>query len=224
MVKRLFDIVFSLLAVVVFSPVFIVVAIAIVLTSPGPILYSATRAGVNGKPFVMHKFRTMYVAHGQASKITALHDNRVFPVGALLRRVKIDELPQLFDILVGNMSIVGPRPEDITIVKHHYKEVDMSTLSVRPGLASPGSIFNYTHSRDYLDDENPEASYLNKLLPVKLAIERVYIENQSFWYDIKIILRTIKVIIQTIIGVTEFKDPWELKQAYMQAYIEGKKN
>ena len=212
MVKRLFDIIFSLLAIIVLSPVFIIAVIGILISSRGSVLYEAKRAGINGKPFVMHKFRTMNLSDSNTSKITAIRDHRVFPFGAFLRMAKIDELPQLFDVLIGRMSIVGPRPEDISIVREHYTEEDMRTLLVRPGLASPGSIFNYTHAQKYLDNASPEESYLEQLLPVKLAIERVYIERQSFWYDIKIIIRTIMVIFQNLFGIRCFKDPWEFKQ------------
>lgn len=212
MVKRLFDIVFSFLALVLLSPVFVFASIGIAVASRGPIFYKANRAGIRGKPFTMHKFRTMHVSNSNISKITGIHDDRIFPFGDFLRAIKVDELPQLYDILIGSMSIVGPRPEDVSIVNNYYSAKDMETLSVKPGLASPGSIFNYTHAEEYLDDNDPENTYIEKLLPVKLAIERVYIENQSFLYDLKIILRTVVVIFLKTFGKKVFKYPWELAQ------------
>jgi lipopolysaccharide/colanic/teichoic acid biosynthesis glycosyltransferase len=120
MVKRLFDVVFAALAIVMLAPACLVAAIAIRLTSPGPVLYQALRTGRGGADFVMYKFRTMHVIQSSHSVITAANDARIFPVGRILRATKFDELPQLFNVLRGQMSIVGPRPEDPAIVKKHY--------------------------------------------------------------------------------------------------------
>ena len=113
------------------------------------------------------------------------------------------------NVLIGDMSVVGPRPEDINIVKKYYSEQEMKTLSVKPGIVSPGSIYNYTHSHLYLDGADVENSYIKKLLPVKLALEIIYIERMNFFYDLQLIWRTIVTIIKIMLGVKEFKDPVE---------------
>ena len=156
MVKRLFDIVASLTALVVLSPALLIVAAGIRLLDGGPIFFLARRVGLNGELFTMHKFRTMRTEQGiAASIISSSGDRRVFPFGKFLRRSKIDELPQLYDVLRGKMSIVGPRPEDPAIVRDHYAPEHMETLKVRPGLASPGSIYNYTHGEETIGRERP---------------------------------------------------------------------
>ena len=201
MAKRLFDIVASLTALVVLSPVFLIAAVGIRLLDGGPIFFLARRVGLNGELFTMHKFRTMRVTQGTAASIiSSSGDSRVFPFGRLLRRLKIDELPQLYDVLRGKMSIVGPRPEDPAIVRDHYAPEHMETLTVRPGLASPGSIYNYTHGEELIGQGAPERDYVERLLPVKLALEQVYVRNASLWYDLRVIFRTIGVIVRIACG------------------------
>ncbi|MCC6126041.1 MAG: sugar transferase [Pirellulales bacterium] len=210
--KRPFDIVAAAAALIVLSPIFLIAALGIRLSSRGPVLYRATRAGKNGRPFVMHKFRTMRIEQGnRASAITAAGDDRVFAVGRLLRALKIDELPQLYDILRGEMSLVGPRPEALEIVRDHYAPEHWETLAVRPGLASPGSIYNYTHGEKLIGKENPERDYLEKLLPLKLALDEVYVRQAGFVYDLRIIVRTAMVIVQIALGKRRFADPPEMK-------------
>ena len=211
MAERLFDIVASLIALVLLSPIILVAAIGIRLSSRGPILFRAERAGRNGEPFVMHKFRTMHTQQTPgASAITARRDSRVFPWGNLLRSLKIDELPQFFDVLRGKMSIVGPRPEDLRIVRNYYAPEHWKTLTVRPGLASPGSIYNYTHGEALIGAQDPENDYLRKLLPVKLALEIVYVQRASWLYDLRIIFRTVGVIAMIALGKRDFSDPPEM--------------
>ncbi len=201
MVKRLFDIIASLTALVVLSPVFLITAVGICLSDGRPIFFLARRVGLNGELFTMHKFRTMRAGSGTAASIiSSSDDSRVFPFGKLLRRLKIDELPQLYDVLRGTMSIVGPRPEDPAIVRDHYAPEHMETLTVRPGLASPGSIYNYTHGEKLIGQESPERDYVERLLPVKLALEQVYVRNASFSYDLRVIFRTIWVIARIACG------------------------
>ena len=214
MAKRLFDIVLSFCGLVLLSPLLVAVAVGIKLGTPGPMLYLARRVGLKGGEFVMHKFRTMrHCPENRGSAITASSDMRVSRFGALLRKLKIDELPQLWDVFVGDMSIVGPRPEDPEIVANYYTPSQRESLSVRPGLASPGSIFSYTHCHRFLSDDDPEGSYRRRLLPIKLALEIVYVRNRSFGYDLRIILRTCSVIILTLLGRKEFRDPPELSTA-----------
>jgi lipopolysaccharide/colanic/teichoic acid biosynthesis glycosyltransferase len=211
-VKRLFDVVAAAAALIVLSPIFLIAALSIRLSSRGPVFYRATRAGRNGKPFVMHKFRTMRIDQvNRASAITAAGDDRVFAAGRWLRALKFDELPQLYDILRGEMSLVGPRPEALEIVRDHYAPEHRETLAVRPGLASPGSIYNYTHGEKLIGKENPERDYLEKLLPLKLALDEVYVRQAGFVYDLRIIFRTLIVIALIALGKRRFADPPEMK-------------
>jgi lipopolysaccharide/colanic/teichoic acid biosynthesis glycosyltransferase len=220
MVKRLVDFVLSVCCLLILLPVFLLVSAIIKLSDKGPIFYFAHRAGLNGRPFKLIKFRTMVVGADKDGKITGLSDNRVFRFGELLRKTKLDELPQMINVIKGEMSIVGPRPESIDIVEQYYdQKFYRLTLSVRPGIASPGSIFNYTHSQKYLDEDNIESSYVQKLLPVKLALELVYINNQSMIYDFRLILRTLKTIIEISFGKTSFKLPPEYYVAVKQGLI-----
>jgi lipopolysaccharide/colanic/teichoic acid biosynthesis glycosyltransferase len=209
--KRLFDIVASLMALLILAPLLLIAAIGIRLSGRGPILFRAERAGRSGAPFTMHKFRTMSVEQGpRAAAITARGDRRVFPFGRLLRTLKIDELPQLFDVLRGKMSLVGPRPEDLRIVRAHYAAEHRQTLAVRPGVASPGSIYSYTHGEKLIGCRDPEKDYLERLLPVKLALELVYVRRATFCYDLRVIFRTVAVIGLIALGKRQFADPPEM--------------
>ena len=213
-VKRIIDILLTLNALIVFSPLLILAAIGIKLSSPGPILYGAKRVGQNGKHFTMYKFRTMTVRQSTgASVITARNDRRIFPFGALLRKLKIDELPQLFNILKGDMSIVGPRPEDVNIVEKYFTAEYRRTLLVKPGLASPGSIYNYTHGEKILGQQETEKLYVEKLLPTKMALELVYTFEASLAYDIQIIFRTFCTVFAIARGRDIFSNPPEIRRA-----------
>ena len=213
MAKRLFDVIASAFAMVVLSPVFLLAYVGVRLTSSGPVIYRAQRVGRGGDVFTMHKFRTMHVGSGSGSAITATNDSRVFFVGRILRAMKIDELPQLYDILIGRMSIVGPRPEDPKIVAAYYTPLSRETLNIAPGLSSPGSIHYYTHSHLHLEDNDPERSYVAKLLPIKLALDLVYVRRASLWYDVTIILKTIVTILQIGFGKRQFAEPAEFVEA-----------
>lgn len=214
MVKRLFDIIVSLSALIGLFPILLLAAVGIRLSSPGPIFYLAERVGKDGKIFLMYKFRTMHVNRSHAgSVITAQDDKRVFAFGSWLRKLKIDELPQVLNIVRGEMSIVGPRPEDPHIVRKYYSAVQRRTLDVRPGLASPGSIFNYTHGEKLLVGDDPERLYVEQLLPTKLALELVYIQNASFSYDLQIIWRTMKTIFLMSYQSGNLAQPPEMKAA-----------
>jgi len=199
-VKRLFDIVVVTVVLLLVSPLLLFTALGVRLGSPGPILYRARRCGRDGVPFEMYKFRSMHTGSDQASRITAPDDDRVFSFGAFIRKVKIDELPQLVNILKGDMSIVGPRPEDVLIVRDHYSEWMKETLRVRPGITSTGAIFGYLHGDVYLDSSDPERSYILRQMPVKLAIERAYLETATFRGDIGVMLSTVTAIVRMIAG------------------------
>lgn len=201
MAKRLFDILLSSIALLLSSPLWLAAAIGIALSSPGPIFYGAMRIGKGGIPFRMAKFRTMTFGTAGQSEITAPGDNRVFPLGRVIRLLKIDELPQLLNILRGEMSIVGPRPESDIIVAEHYTGWMRETLDVVPGLTSVGALFGYSYGDDLIDPLRPEETYVEKVLPAKLALERAYLERASFFGDILNIVRTAVAIVGVPLGL-----------------------
>jgi lipopolysaccharide/colanic/teichoic acid biosynthesis glycosyltransferase len=200
-IKRIFDICFSLLVLILCLPVFVLVASAIKLSSPGPIFYRALRVGKNNANFQMYKFRTMNVSnHGPV--ITSLRDTRIFRVGSVLRKLKLDELPQFLNVLIGQMSIVGPRPEDPKIVSENYLPWMLETLAVAPGITSPGAVFYYAHGEAMIDPNAPEKSYVDKVLPLKLAVERAYLDRANFVSDLYYIWLTALAIVSHAFGVT----------------------
>jgi lipopolysaccharide/colanic/teichoic acid biosynthesis glycosyltransferase len=214
MVKRLLDIALAALGLALVAPVLALAALGIRLSSPGPVLYRARRVGRGGSCFTMYKLRTMHQRQpGQASRITGQDDPRVFPLGGLLRRTKIDELPQLFNVLRGDMSLVGPRPEDPDIVERHYTPLLRETLAVRPGLASPGSLYHYTHGDALLAGGDPETAYVERLLPLKVALDVVYVRHASLHSDVRIIGRTLSTIGACVVGRRRFPAPPETREA-----------
>jgi lipopolysaccharide/colanic/teichoic acid biosynthesis glycosyltransferase len=161
----------------------------------------------------MYKLRTMHVHPPAAgSIITAETDPRVFPFGGFLRLSKIDELPQLVNVLRGDMSIVGPRPEHPAMVARYTPE-QRETLRVRPGLSSPASLYDYTHGARLVGNRNPEASYVDRLLPLRLALDLVYVRHASVRYDLAIVGRTLWLIALTLVGKRAFSDPPEMREA-----------
>lgn len=198
--KRLFDIFFSSFFLLIALPFFVFAIVGILLTSPGPIFYKAQRVGKGRKSFSMLKFRSMRVSN-YGPVITSGNDDRIFRFGAFLRKTKIDEFPQFLNVLRGDMSIVGPRPEDPKIVADGYTPWMMKTLDVKPGITSSGALFYYAYSEDLLDENDPEKSYIETLLPRKLATELGYIKRASFLNDIGIILLTALTIFGVITGL-----------------------
>jgi lipopolysaccharide/colanic/teichoic acid biosynthesis glycosyltransferase len=192
--KRLFDIAFSLLALAASGPVIALSALLVKLSSPGPMFYRSRRAGRYGEPFELIKLRTMRdAASAPGLRITGVADQRVTRVGWWLRTLKIDELPQFWNVLRGDMSIVGPRPEDWDIVQEHYSDLQRRVLDMRPGLTTPAQVEWYPDFA-FHDPPPPGASveqhYLKRHLPLKLALEQTYLENQSFLLDLEVIART----------------------------------
>ena len=210
--KRVVDVTLAAVALVAAAPVLAVAAVGIRLAGPGPILYRAQRVGLHTRVFTMFKLRTM--RPGQyPSVITAKNDPRVFPFGALLRRTKVDELPQLYNVLRGDMTIVGPRPEDPRMVARFYTPLDHQTLRVAPGLTSPGSLYAYTHGEAQLDASDSEGCYGERLLPLKLALDIVYVRRASLAYDLALIGRTAWMLGTALLGRREFPLPPELNDA-----------
>ena len=211
MVKRLLDVILASIGMLVLSPLFIMAALGIRWSSPGPLLYRAQRMGRSGKVFTMYKFRTMHVDHDAFnSAITTQDDPRISRMGSFLRKSKIDELPQLVNVLKGDMAIVGPRPEDPDIVENYYTPSQLETLEVRPGLASPGSIYVYTHGQKLVQQDQAHRSYAEKLLPVKLALDLVYVRKASLFYDIRIMGRCLWIITSTLLGRKTYPLPPEM--------------
>jgi len=191
--KRIFDIIISLIGIVLLLPLMCIVSIIILITSPGPIFYGSPRAGKNGRIFKMVKFRTMIVnADKVGSLITAGNDPRITSIGRYLRNYKWDELPSLWNVLKGDMSFVGPRPENPKSVDLYNPE-QKNVLKVRPGITSLATI-KYRYEEEILAEaDNLEDAYF-KIMQDKLNIELEYLQQYSFTMDVKIILMTIREI------------------------------
>ena len=189
--KRSVDIIVSLLSLVLLSPFFIFLIVLIKRDTPGPIFFKGKRAGLNGKPFYILKFRTMYEHPESYSgpRITGSGDSRITPVGQWLRGTKLNELPQLINVLKGEMSLVGPRPEDVDIAASWPQNAHEAILSLRPGMTSPASIL-YRDEESRLSSGQVMDEYLHTILPDKLRLDQLYIKNHAFLSDIDIILRT----------------------------------
>jgi lipopolysaccharide/colanic/teichoic acid biosynthesis glycosyltransferase len=214
MVKRLFDVILAAIGLIAASPLLAIAAVGIRVSSRGPLLYRARLAGQCGHPFTMYKLRTMHMSHGPPhSAITADRDPRVFSFGAWLRRSKVDELPQLVNILRGDMSIVGPRPEHPHIIDRYYAPEHRELLRLRPGLTSPGTLYDYTHGEAMVGRTDPERAYVERLLPIRLALDLVYVRRASLGYDAMLVARTIGLIAATLCGRRHFGDPPELAEA-----------
>jgi lipopolysaccharide/colanic/teichoic acid biosynthesis glycosyltransferase len=192
MVKRLFDIISSAIGLVITSPIFLYVIFLMKRESPGPIFYKAKRVGKNNKDFIMYKFRTMVV---NADKIggpsTAADDPRLTKIGLFLKKYQLDELPQLLNVLKGDMSVVGPRPEVRMYVDMMTSEEKSVILSVRPGLTDLASLWNFHEAEILKGSQDPEKTYMEKIRPEKLRLQKEYVKNQSFFLDLKIIFQTI---------------------------------
>ena len=194
MLKRLFDIVASTIGLIVLSTVLVGIALAVKVSSPGPIFYRANRVGRYGNHFKLLKFRSMVInADKIGPSVTGASDSRITPIGRFLRRTKLDELPQLLNVIRGEMSIVGPRPEDPRYVAH-YTEEQRQVLNVRPGITSPASI-QYRDEESMLTGDNWENHYIQEVMPVKLTIDLEYAQSPSILRDFGIILRTIRAVV-----------------------------
>lgn len=195
MLKRFFDIIASLIGIFVLLPFFIVVALGIIFNTGFPVFYLQTRVGRNNKDFKLFKFRTMFKDSDKKGLLTVGgHDPRITPIGYYLRKYKIDELPQLFNVLFGSMSLVGPRPEVRKYV-NLYTKTQLLILSVKPGITDPASL-HFINENDLLAKaSDPEQLYTTVIMPQKLELNKKYIMDQGFSTDISIILATIKKIV-----------------------------
>ena len=194
--KRLFDILLSGLGLVIISPLLLIVAIWIKLDSPGPIFYRQVRVGRYNKDFRIFKFRSMRIGSDKGSLVTiGGRDPRITRSGYFIRKFKIDELPQLINVLVGDMSLVGPRPE----VRHYvnyWTEEQMHVLDVRPGITDPASIKFRNENELLAQAEDPEKYYIEVIMQEKIKLYLDYVAKNSLWYDIKLIFQTFWVIIK----------------------------
>ena len=193
--KRLFDILFSLIVLTIGLPFALIIALLIVADSKGRVFYRQSRVGRNNVDFQLYKFRTMCTGADKGSLITVGgNDTRITKVGRFLRKFKIDEFPQFLNILKGEMSIVGPRPEVRKYVDMYTPE-QMRVLSVRPGLTDYASI-RYVNENDLLATApDPEKTYIEEIMPDKLNLNLKYIDEQSIWVDLKIMMQTLVAIV-----------------------------
>jgi lipopolysaccharide/colanic/teichoic acid biosynthesis glycosyltransferase len=188
--KRLFDFTCSFVGLFLLSPLILLLAIVVKVTSKGPVFFIQERVGKDGKIFKMIKFRTMFVAQNSSSTISIKGDIRVTKIGVFLRRYKLDELPELINVLLGHMSLVGPRP-DVPGYADKLVGEDRNILELRPGITGPASL-KYSNEEEILGKQkNPKAYNDEVIYPDKIRINLEYYNNQSIWLDIKIIFATI---------------------------------
>jgi lipopolysaccharide/colanic/teichoic acid biosynthesis glycosyltransferase len=196
MAKRVFDLLLASLGLALLSPLLLAIALAIKIDSRGPVFFRQQRVGRHGVPFRIHKFRTMRHDEGEAGpQITVGADARITRVGALLRRHKLDELPQLLDVLQGAMSLVGPRPEVPRYVALYPPELRARVLSVRPGITDMASITFRNESELLARAADSEREYLEVVMPRKLALAASYADAPSLGTDLKILWRTLRLLI-----------------------------
>ena len=195
MLKRIFDTILSLFGLVILLLFMLIIAIFIKLDSKGPVFFKQVRVTKNGREFKIFKYRTMRVGSDKYSQITVGKDNRITKVGAFLRKYKLDEIPQLINVLIGDMSLVGPRPEVPKYVAL-YTDEQKEILKVRAGITDYASI-EFSDENDLLaSEEDPEKAYIEKVMPKKIELNKKYISEISILTDIKIILLTIKKILK----------------------------
>jgi lipopolysaccharide/colanic/teichoic acid biosynthesis glycosyltransferase len=194
MVKRSLDIVVSAVALILLSPLFLVVAVLVKLSSPGPVFFSQQRMGRNFRPFYIHKFRSMTAdAPLRGGPITFGDDPRITRMGRILRKTKLDEMPQLFNVLMGEMSFVGPRPEAIRYVEM-FRDDYASILRVRPGITDLASLKYHDEATLLGRAANPEEEYVQRVLPEKIALAKEYVARSSFLLDLTIIVKTVLTV------------------------------
>lgn len=193
--KRIFDIIISIIGLILFSPVLLIIAIIIKLHDSGSVFYKAPRIGLNGAPFYMYKFRTMIPdADKFGPSSSSKSDVRVTPIGKYLRKYKFDELPQLFNVLSGKMSIIGPRPEEKKFTDM-FSEEEKNILSVKPGITDWASIWNSNESELLEGCDDPDGYYLKYIRPEKLRLQLLYSRKSNFFVDLQIFFLTLRKIL-----------------------------
>lgn len=195
--KRIFDIIFALFLLFFLSPLFVVISFLVKLTSSGEVFFKQIRVGYKQEKFVIYKFRTMY-QHTKGSLVTISGDSRITPLGRILRKIKLDEIPQLFNVLVGNMSIVGPRPEVETYIKYYPELSKKIIFSVKPGITDVSSICLFDEE-DILKKKNDlQDFYINSLIPLKIKMAIWYVEHQNIWLDFYLVVLTVEMILNKL--------------------------
>lgn len=196
LLKNLFDKIFSCLGVCTLAPLFLFVAILIKFEDRGPVFYRGVRIGQYGRPFRVFKFRTMVLnAENQGASSTSDDDPRITQIGKWLRKYKLDELPQLINVLRGEMSFVGPRPE-VKKFTDLFSEEEKAILTVRPGITDWASIWNPDEGVFLQGSLDPDQDYLEKIRPEKIRLQLKYVREQSLWTDLKIIFHTFQVLVK----------------------------
>lgn len=189
--KRLFDVICSAIGLIVISPLLLIISIIIIITSPGGVFFRGVRVGKDGVPFKIFKFRSMVPnAEGNGKWNVAVQDPRVTSIGRVLRKTKLDELPQLINVLLGDMSLVGPRPE-LQVYVDMYTEYEKKILKNRPGITDWASLVNISQYVGFSNTNDPDKYYLEKVRPVKLKLQLFYYEKQSFLEDVRILCWTV---------------------------------
>jgi len=200
MAKRAFDLLLSLMGFILLSPLLLLLALWVRLDSRGPVLYRGQRVGKGGRTFDMYKFRTMVLEADRLGPAVSYKDDpRITKAGKFLRRTKLDELPQLLNVLKGEMSLVGPRPEDPSYVDLYTPE-QRRVLSVKPGITGPTQL-RYRDEASMLDGESVDDDYVSRIMPEKLKLDLVYVHNRSLLLDLKILWRTIATLLVRNEGV-----------------------
>jgi lipopolysaccharide/colanic/teichoic acid biosynthesis glycosyltransferase len=195
--KRLFDLILAVISLIMLAPLFGIIALAIVFDSPGPVFYKGSRIGKDGKPFKIRKFRTMVVRADQmGSALTSGGDPRVTRVGRIMRKFKIDELPQLVNVLLGEMSVVGPRPESPGYVAL-YTPQQRQVLKVPPGITGLTQVQFRNEEALLQRYADVETAYIEMIMPYKLSIDTEYIARRSFFYDLRLIVETVASLFRT---------------------------
>lgn len=193
--KRLFDIVFAVFILLLFLPFGIVISLAILFSSKGGVFYVQERIGIDGKPFGLFKFRSMRHDADKAGKLTVgMRDPRITRIGYFIRKFKLDEFPQFINVLIGDMSIVGPRPEVKEYVDE-YTSKQRDVLSVKPGITDYASIAYFDENKLLGESENPRETYIKEIMPAKIDLNRKYFENPTLSKDVRIIWMTIMKVL-----------------------------
>ena len=195
MIKRLFDIIFSFVGIVFLFPVFIIVSILIKIDSSGPVFFIQERVGLNGKFFKIIKFRSMKTNHNNSLTVTLENDKRITRIGKKIRKYKIDEIPELINVFIGDMSLVGPRP-DVTGYADLLKGESRNILKLRPGITSRASIKYANEEMILLNEDDPIAYNNNIIFPDKVKLNLNYYNNNNIWIDIKIIFATLFAVLK----------------------------
>ena len=192
--KRAFDVVFSILVILILFPLFVLIGLLIWLDSGSGIVYKSKRVGYNKKKFNLYKFRTMFPDSDYLTITQGNSDPRITPIGYYLRKYKLDELPQLFNVLRGDMSFVGPRP-DVPYYSEYYVRHMPEYFSIKPGITSYASLYFSNESELYRDMKDPVNEYINNTIPKKVQLDKKYYENQNLPTDLGIILMTLKKVL-----------------------------